>query len=156
MNSEQGKADVSGLESLNAWQRSLDFAKRIYAEVVRVLPQEEKWGLASQLRRAAASIPANIAEGYGRYYYQEGIRFCYIARGSLYEVLTFLSLARDLKYIDSDLFESLRADVGEIRRIISGYIAYLKKNKPGQRDPGNPMILREASALYDAYAEEQP
>ncbi len=65
---------------------------------------EEKWGLSQQIRRSAQSIPANIAEGYGRYYYQETIRFCYIARGSLEETLSHLVLAHELGYIPDRLF----------------------------------------------------
>lgn len=148
MNSEQGAIESSGLEKLVAWKKSLEFARRIYAEVSKNLPPDEKWGLTSQLRRAAASIPANVAEGYGRFYYQEGVRFCYIARGSLYEVLTYLELAKELNYINLHLFDSLQTDIVEIRRIISGYISYLKNSKPGRNEPGNTLTLREIAPVY--------
>ena len=82
-------SDAKGLDSLEVWRRSIDFAKLIHDTVLPILPVEEKWGLAQQLRRASQSISANIAEGYGRYYYQEGVRFCYIARGSLEETISF-------------------------------------------------------------------
>ena len=77
-----GKTDEKGLETLLIWQRSLEFAKLVCKEVLPQLPSQENWALANQLRRAVQSIPANIAEGYGRYYFQESVRFCYIARGS--------------------------------------------------------------------------
>ena len=86
----------SGLERLTTWKKAMDFAVLVYQEALAKMPPEEKWSLASQMRRSAASIPANIAEGYGRYYYQETIRFCYIARGSLEETLSHLILAREL------------------------------------------------------------
>ena len=85
-----------GLQTLEAWRKSREFAMEIYKQIIPCLPTEEKYNLASQLRRAATSIPANIAEGYGRYYYQSNIQFCYIARGSLEEAKSHLILARDL------------------------------------------------------------
>jgi len=75
----------NGLGTLKLWQRAVEFAEHIHKMVLPALPVDEKWCLTQQLRRSAQSIPANIAEGYGRFYYQEGIRFCYIARGSLEE-----------------------------------------------------------------------
>ena len=74
-----------GLETLEIWQRSMDFAVDVCQHILPLFPPEEKWALNSQLRRAAQSIPANIAEGYGRYNFQETIHFCYIARGSMAE-----------------------------------------------------------------------
>ena len=137
-----------GLEGLLAWQKSMEFAKRIYKDVIPLLPKEEKWAMSSQLRRAASSVPANIAEGYGRFYFQEGIRFSYIARGSLEEMLTFLTLAKDVNYVPMELFESLRVEVFEIKRIISGYIGYLKKSKPGQDEPGVDIGIGEGGDAY--------
>lgn len=98
---------VKGLERLEAWSKSKDFALRLYREVLPLLPQEEKWSLNQQLRRSANSIPANIAEGYGRFYYQDNIRFCYNARGSLEESLSHLVMALEMNYIPRVLFDSL-------------------------------------------------
>jgi four helix bundle protein len=151
--SEQGMSH-KGLESLLAWQRSMQFAARVYNEVLPCLPAEEKWAMALQLRRASASIPANIAEGYGRFYYQEAIRFCYIARGSLEEVRTFLALAKEVKHLDAELHASLSLDVQELRKILGGYIAYLKKSKPGQHEPGARLALKEDTAVYSANAPD--
>src|SRR5690606_33742277 len=111
---------------------------------------DARCAMAVQLRRAAASIPANIAEGYGRFYYQEGVRFCYIARGSLEEVRTFLALAKELNYLDAGLHTSLAEDIQELRRILGGYVAYLKKNKPGQHEPGSSLGTKEDHADYSA------
>ncbi|MCW5874901.1 MAG: four helix bundle protein [Anaerolineales bacterium] len=137
-----------GLESLLVWEKAMHLATRIYKEVLPGLPKEEKWAMAVQLRRAAASVPANIAEGYGRFYYQEGVRFCYIARGSLEEVRTFLALAKELNYLDGSLHTSLSEDIQELRKILGGYVAYLKKNKPGQYEPGSTLSTKEDSAIY--------
>lgn len=67
---------VKSLETLNTWVKAKEFALRVYREAVPVFPNEEKWSMAQQIRRSVNSIPANIAEGYGRFHYQDNIRFC--------------------------------------------------------------------------------
>lgn len=137
------------VKSLEAWGRARDFCVRIYREVLPLLPAEEKWNLNQQLRRASSSIPANIAEGYGRFYYQEIIRFCYIARGSLEETLSHLVLCSDLKYIPKTLFDSLEQDGEKLTQMINGYIGYLKRSKQGQNEPGSNHTVKEEQAPYD-------
>ncbi len=84
-------AEEKGLETLQVWQKAVTFAIKVQREILPLFPPEEKWAMAQQLRRSVQSIPGNIAEGYGRYYYQESIQFCYIARGSLENrILTYL------------------------------------------------------------------
>jgi four helix bundle protein len=140
---------IKGLEKLEAWRKSKDFALRIYREVLPVLPKEEKWAMDQQLRRSASSIPANIAEGHGRYYFQDNVRFCFIARGSLEETLSHIILAHDLGFISQELYNALEIDGENLNRLINGYIAYLKKSKLGANEPGgsNPQI-READPIY--------
>ena len=101
---------IKSLETLEVWKNAKEFALRVYREVLPLLPAEEKWNLNQQLRRSSSSVPANIAEGYGRFYYQETIRFCYITRGSLEETLSHLVLCFELKYIPKELFEALEQD----------------------------------------------
>ncbi len=79
-----------GLETLLVWQKSLAFAVEVCKIILPKMPVQEKWPLVDQLRRSAQSIPANIAEGYGRFYFQESVRFCYIARGSLEETPAYI------------------------------------------------------------------
>jgi four helix bundle protein len=135
-----------GLETLQIWQRSLAFAETVCKQVLPLLPAEEKWVLAQQLRRAVQSISANIAEGYGRFYYQEGIRFCYLARGSLEETFSHLTLAHHLGYLDSPTYSPLLSEIKEIRRMLSGYISFLKQSKRGATEPGS--ALREDFGDY--------
>jgi four helix bundle protein len=97
---------VSGLEKLDVWCKARDFAVRVHREVIPLMPPEEKWSLAQQLRRSSQSIPANIAEGHGRFYYQENVRFCYIARGSLEETLSHVVFAHKVDYISEALYQS--------------------------------------------------
>ncbi|HCR70961.1 MAG TPA: four helix bundle protein [Anaerolineae bacterium] len=140
---------IKSLETLEAWKKAKEFALRIYHEVLPLLPSEEKWNLNQQLRRASSSIPANIAEGYGRFYYQEIIRFCYIARGSLEETLSHLALCCELKYIPQTLFESIEQDGEKLTQLINGYIGYLKRSKQGQNEPGANHSIREDFAPYE-------
>lgn len=139
---------VKSLETLEAWKKAKEFTLRVYREVLPLLPPEEKWNLNQQLRRASNSIPANIAEGYGRFYYQEIIRFCYIARGSLEETLTHLVLCSELKYLPLSLFESLEQDGEKLTQLINGYVGYLKRSKQGQNEPGSNHAIREDAAVY--------
>ncbi|NCP87706.1 MAG: four helix bundle protein [Anaerolineae bacterium CG_4_9_14_3_um_filter_57_17] len=135
-----------GLEALSklvVWQKAKDSAKRIYQEVLPGLPAEEKWALGQQIRRASVSIFANIAEGHGRFYYQDNVRFCYIARGSLEETLSFLTFCNETHLIPQTLFESLRNDGEEISRMLNGYIGHLKASKQGANEPGAPAIFPE-------------
>ena len=94
---------VQGLKRLKVWVRAKDFAIKIYEQILPLLSPEEKWNLNQQLRRSSLSISANIAEGYGRFYYQENVRFCYLARGSLEETLSHLVFAFGTKHIPGTL-----------------------------------------------------
>lgn len=125
-----------GLDSLKVWQQSILFAKEICLQVLTILPAQEKWSLEVQLRRSAQRIPANLAEGYGRYYYADSVRFCYIARGSLEETYSHLKLAGELGYLPADDFTRLEQDINELRRLINGYISYLKRSRRGETEPG--------------------
>lgn len=129
--------EQKGLQNLIVWQKSMGFTVNICKSILPKLPDHEKWALSDQLRRSSQSIPANIAEGYGRYYFQEGVRYAYIARGSLEETLSHLSFAKEMGYLSSTDFDSLSSDIAEIRRLISGYINYLKKSKRGINEPGS-------------------
>jgi len=140
---------IKSLESLETWRRAKEFSLRIYREVLTLLPLEEKWNLNSQIRRSALSIPANIAEGYGRFYYQDNIRFCYIARGSLEETLSHLVIADDMRFIPKSLFDSLEQDGEKLTKLINGYIGYLKRNKQGQDEPGANLSIHEEATPYD-------
>ena len=145
---------IKSLETLEAWKKAKEFALRIYREALPVLPVEEKWNLNQQLRRSSTSVPANIAEGYGRFYYQETIRFCYNARGSLEETLSHLVLCFELKYIPRDLFESLEQDGEKLTQLINGYVGYLKRSKQGHNEPGANHAVHEDFAPYNADPSE--
>jgi four helix bundle protein len=118
-----------GLETLEIWQRAVDYAVEICQNVIPLLPQEEKWALASQLRRSVQSIPANIAEGYGRYQFQERIHFYYIARGSMAETKTHLVLAFRLGYLKNEIYQKSLDELTDLGKMTNGYNAHLRKQK---------------------------
>jgi four helix bundle protein len=106
---------------LIAWQKAKRLALDIYA-CIRKFPKDEIYGLTSQMRRAAVSIPSNIAEGKGRYSRKEFVQFLFHARGSLLELVTQLSIAHELDYLDSSTFRHLDQTTEELGRILNGLI----------------------------------
>jgi four helix bundle protein len=122
------KKAVKDFTDLVVWQHAHQIRISVYT-MAKSLPPEEKFNLSSQIKRSAASIGANIAEGYGRFSYQENIQFCRQARGSLDETrdhLIFIqSVCPDLKK-DCD---TLIASCLDCRQLLNGYINYLKKRK---------------------------
>ena len=139
---------VMNLDQLEVWRLARDFAVTIYKKVVPLLPASEKYNLADQLKRAASSIPANIAEGYGRFYFQDNVRFCYIARGSLTEIQSHLSLARELGFISPEVYTNTVREAESVARSINGWIAYLKKAKMGINEPGANHAVDDLQAPY--------
>lgn len=115
---------IQHFTDLKVWQDAHDFTLEIY-KTSNFFPKEEKYGITDQLRRASASIGANIAEGFGRYHYKEKIHFFYQARGSLLEVENFLYLAKDLSYLkekDSEmLLSSIKSLLYQLNSLIKSF-----------------------------------
>ena len=139
---------ISGLEKLDVWCKARDLAVRVHNEILPLLPVEEKYALSQQLRRSSQSMPANIAEGHGRFYFQDNVRFCYIARGSLEETLSHIVYAYNVNYISEALYKSLAVDGENLNRLINGYIGFLKKSKQGANEPGSNYSVRELQSDY--------
>lgn len=110
---------------LVAWQKAMEFVREIY-RVTRTFPGDEIYGLTSQLRRAAVSVPSNIAEGQARYSPREFYRFLQVARGSVAEIETQLEIALSLDYLTSASARSLLSKTAELGRILNGLIAATK------------------------------
>jgi len=127
----------------------------IHRKLLPLLPQSEKYGLADQIRRSSKSVGANIAEGSGRFYYMDNVRFCYQARGSLDETLNHLIVAKDLEYCPQDLYADLRSPIEEIRRLLNGYITWLKTQKVGAKEPGANLQVQEQIADYFSNQDEE-
>lgn len=109
---------LKGLDNLVVWKQTIQFAEDVLKRLLPLFPSEERYALSSQLRRAAQSIPANIAEGYGRFYYQEGIRFCYISHGSLEEVYSHISLANRLGYVPVEVMREYNLKIVDLRKLL--------------------------------------
>ena len=139
---------VMNLEQLEVWKRARDFVVLVYKQVVPLLPASEKYNLADQLKRAATSVPANIAEGHGRYHYLDNVRFCYMARGSLTEVQSHLSLANSLGYLSDEVYKRATSNAESIAKQLNNYIAYLKRSKQGEKDFPGGYSVREVPEIY--------
>lgn len=123
-----GSKDISSFKDLTVWKESRKIRQDI-SKLVETLPQVEKFRLKDQMIRASRSVTANIAEGYGRFHYQENIQFCRQARGSLYELLDHLSCALDEGYSSRITLESISQKIIDCIKLLNGYIAYFKKAK---------------------------
>ncbi len=112
---------------MQVWEKAHQFVLRLYQITAR-FPKQEMYGLTSQIRRAAASIPANIAEGAGRETQAELAHFLYIATRSAAELDYHLLLARDLGYIDSHDYPELENCITEIKRMLYGFSKTVRSN----------------------------
>jgi len=117
---------IRNFYDLEAWKKGHLLALNIY-KMTKNFPREEIYGITSQLRRAASSIAANIAEGFARYHFKDKTKFYYNARGSVAEVQNFLLLAKDLSYIDLKTCKEFGEKANEINKLINGLIRSTKK-----------------------------
>ena len=113
-------------KDLDAWKLSVEFVTEVY-KITRNFPKEELFGLSNQLRRAAVSVPSNIAEGAARQTAKEFIQFLYIALGSLQEADPQLLIAKNLGFLTLQRFQNLITDVDKIGKRLNGLIKYLKE-----------------------------
>jgi len=112
---------MQDFRKLEVWRRSHGLALRAY-RISRDLPADERFGLCSQIRQAAASIPANIAEGCGRKGRSELRQFLYISMGSASELEYFLLLARDLRMLDASRYQETELELIEIKKMLAGLL----------------------------------
>jgi four helix bundle protein len=119
---------MASFTDLEVWKQSRKVRNWV-RDIVRTFPKEEAYRLADQLIRAARSIGNNIAEGHGRFHYQDNIRFCVMARGSLSETLDHMIIALDENIISKDVLIEFRTEYDICLKLINGYILYLKKQR---------------------------
>jgi four helix bundle protein len=113
---------------LVVWQKSMDLVTAIY-HTSKIFPKDEMYGLTSQLRRSAVSVPSNIAEGYGRNGLNDYLRFLNIAISSLFELQTQVEISFNLKYINQKKFNTLYELTREVERMLSSLIRSLKSKR---------------------------
>ncbi len=113
-----------GFKGLIVWQKAYALTLDIY-RASKTFPKDEMYGLISQIRRAAVSIPANISEGYERNHRKEYIQFLFVSKGSLGEVETHLLLAKDLGYLSDKEYSAIESKRSEVARLLIGLIKSL-------------------------------
>lgn len=119
---------MKNFRDLKVWRKAHDLTLGIYGTTAR-FPREEMYGLTSQMRRAAASIPANIAEGCGRGSDADFGRLLQIAMGSASELEYHLLLALDLTFVDAAIYSKMDADVAEIKKMLASLVKKLKADR---------------------------
>jgi four helix bundle protein len=118
--------DFKDYTDLDVWNESRNLVKQVYL-ITQTFPKEEVYGLSSQIKRAAVSIPSNIAEGCGRNHIKDAMQFFYISRGSIFELETQLYLAFDLNFISEDELNNILEKIKTCKKLINGFINYNKK-----------------------------
>ena len=117
---------------LEVWQQCKEIRREIW-QLTKTFPNEEKFRLSDQMIRSSRSATDCIAEGYGRFHYQENIQFCRQARGSLFELMNQVDTALDCDYIDENYFNKLIDKIQNAIRTLNGYIRYLQKQKENSK-----------------------
>lgn len=123
---------IRDYKELDVWKKSVALTTELYQLTAR-FDVTERYGMTSQIRRAATSIPANIAEGWGRGTRGEYIQFLTIARGSLMELETHLIVARNLRFLDTDELTLVLKSVKDIEKMLNRLIAVLRNRKAGSQ-----------------------
>jgi len=124
---------MASFTELETWKQARKI-RNIASQLAKSFPPEEKYRLCDQLIRCSRSIGNNIAEGHGRFHYQDNVRFCVMARGSLSETLDQIIIAKDENFINDEIFNSFQAEYLHCLKLLNGYILFIKKKK--NSEPG--------------------
>ena len=119
---------IRSFEDLNVYKMARDLSRRV-RELIRKLPAHEEHNLKNQMRRAKLSMTNNIAEGFGRYHYQENIQFCRQSRGSICELIDDFNECHENGYIPESERDELKTEAYEVMRVLNAYIASIKRQK---------------------------
>lgn len=114
---------IESYRDLEVWKQARELVRDTY-QLTKLFPKEEQFGLTNQLKRAAISVPSNLAEGCGRNYSKDSLQFFFIARGSLYEMETQIILSLDLGYISESDHENIFKKIQSCKRLLNGFINY--------------------------------
>ena len=122
------KDSFKSFEDLDCWKASTE-VRRFITELVKQYPKEEKFAIIDDMKRAARSTTHNVAEGFGRFHYQENIQFCRHSRGSLHELIDQLITSLDEGHITKEQYEEGRELIKRALALLNGYINYLSRQK---------------------------
>ena len=140
---------MKSFEELDCWKKAA-LLRRELSVLVKRFPSDEKFKLTDQIIRASRSVNANIAEGYGRFHYQEYAQFCRHSRGSLYELIDHLIVAHEEEYINAEELFILKDKIQECLAVLNGFINYLLKAKSNNNQVHEPeMIYGEKVNSYE-------
>jgi four helix bundle protein len=120
--------NLRSFEDLEVWKISREIRISI-SSLIKTFPPEEKYRLTDQMIRCSRSVTNNIAEGYGRFHYQENIQFCRHSRGSLFELKDHLMIAVEEKYMNQEDLKMYDSKINSALALLNGYINYLTKRK---------------------------
>jgi four helix bundle protein len=124
---------IRSFEDLEAWKYCRQLRMK-FEQLVKDFPVEERYKLVDQIVRAARSTHDNIAEGYGRFHYQENIQFCRVSRGSLYELINHLYTCIDNNYTNQITFDMMKDECFSGLKLLNGYIRFLKLQKDKSKE----------------------
>ena len=130
-----GGNTINRFEDLECWKACRE-TRRYVSKIISNFPKNEQYALTDGMRRASRSITENIAEGFGRFHFQENIQFCRISRGSVFELMDQFITAFDEKYINEAEYKQGREMLEKSKNILNGYIKYLQKAKEKARAKG--------------------
>lgn len=142
------KDAVKSFEDLYAYRLARDFSKKV-SHLIKMLPQCEEYNLKSQMRRAKLSITNNIAEGYGRYHYQENIQFCRQARGSICELIDDFNECADEGYINQKMLNDYKEAGYYLLKVLNSYINSIVKQKQTSKEAKR--VNKQMSQSIDSF-----
>ena len=122
------KGDIRSFEDLEVYKLAREFSRKV-GKLIQKLPPVEDYNLKGQMRRAKLSVTNNIAEGYGRYHFQENMQYCRQSRGSICELIDDFNECYDNAYIDQGYRDELKSDAYQLMKLLNGYIASIKRQK---------------------------
>ena len=122
------KKDIRSFEDLEVYKLAREFSRKV-GKLIQKLPPVEDYNLKGQMRRAKLSVTNNIAEGYGRYHFQENMQYCTQSRGSICELIDDFNECYDNAYINQDYRDELKSDAYQLMKVLNGYIASIKRQK---------------------------
>jgi len=125
---ELKKKVIHSFEDLEVYKLAREFSHKV-SQLIKKLPKEEEYNLKKQMRTAKLSMTNNIAEGFGRYHYQENIQFCRQSRGSICELIDDFNECYSNGYIDMKYRDELKNDAYHLIKVLNGYVASLKRQK---------------------------
>ena len=145
-------ATIRSFEDLECWRAATELRREL-SRLIKTFPSVEKYDLVSQIRRASRGVTNCLAEGFGRYHYQEFIRFARMSRGSLSELIDHLIISHDEGYISIDEFSALRDKIERCKALTNGLINHLEKQKNKSGKVKEPMVSYEADQEYFMFSE---